>query len=147
MAHSHYQPLNGPCFLCPPRVRWRILSFALAIALVWGFGTAALAHYDYGFRVVGPNECELEWASNHTSTQYSAETVESSRSSAQNGCKGVSGKVRYKLGTAWTTRYESDTTFPYDVFLNGSHNNGYDYSDHNGWNRQNSVWYGFRNDH
>lgn len=147
MAHSHDQPLNGPGLSLPPRLRWRILPLALAIAWACGFGTAAVAHYDYGFKLVGPNTCELEWASNHTSTQYSAETVEGSRSSAQNGCKGVSGKVRYKVGATWTTRSESDTTFPYDVFLNGNHSNGYDYSDHNGWDKQNSVWYGFRKNH
>ncbi len=126
---------------------WMIGVVAVAMLMILS-ASAASAHYDYGFNVVGPNSCELEWASNHSSTQYSAETIESDRSAAQPGCSGVSGRVRYSIGAGdWTTHYGSDTTPPYDVFLNGSHVNGVDYSDHNGRDYYNSIWYGFRVDH
>lgn len=125
------------------RRRRRAATVVLAAILALSIATVAWADLVTGFKVVGHNSCELEYASNHGATTYSVETLESERSAAQHGCSGVSARARFFNNGVWTTRYPSDTTFLYDVYLNGN-STIFDYADHNGRDSQNSVWYGFR---
>jgi hypothetical protein len=125
-----------------PTIPWRTGIAALVLSAMAVLTPAQLpagadmaTRWDYA-----QYPCEVWAESNHTSTQYSAATVEN----YAGNCDKVGVGVKFLTSAGYQFEYRYDTRGPlYDAGVNGSHTGDFDWSQHLGSNLSSPYYSGF----